>query len=98
MFGLIDNGEADRVALVGGKQEMPSKPSARSCWAAAPCPAVGTSFGPIAFGVRSSCARQDWSEVKQHSVRLPLPHGWHRLRVRFDPALPGSGIQLAESN
>lgn len=40
MFCLIGNGEADQVALVRGK---PSERGARSCWAAVPCPAIGTS-------------------------------------------------------
>ena len=42
MFCLIGNGEADRVALVEGKQEMPSEPGARSHGAATPCPAIDT--------------------------------------------------------
>lgn len=42
MFCLIGNGEAEQVALAGGKQEMLSDPGASSCWAAVPWPAIGT--------------------------------------------------------
>lgn len=38
---------------------------------------------------------QDWPEVKQHHVRLPLLYKWHRQSVQFDPAPLGSPIQLA---
>lgn len=36
LFCVAGNGEADQITLVGGKKEMPSGPSARSCRAAAP--------------------------------------------------------------
>lgn len=36
LFCVAGNGEADQIALAGGKKGMPSGPSARSCRAAAP--------------------------------------------------------------